>query len=211
MKRNLKRFSDLDGYKIHKKDSDVHDWLVLGQDSRVIGHVNDLIVDMDIRKVAYLEISLADDFQRKNGRNILLPIEKADIEKDTEEIIVPMNEWEVELYPTYDGRIIAPAYLFKVQNHFDLMEQGALEKKFSDRNDEAIAGSDRNLSDGYPDSEELTDLKVKYLEMKKELKIAQAEKEIAILERDIAVAQLKREKSVSGPVEQRRQHKYEHR
>jgi hypothetical protein len=35
-------------------------------------------------------------------------------------------------------------------------------------------------------------LRVKYLELKKELKIAHAEKEIAVIEREIAVAQLKK-------------------
>lgn len=222
MKNNVRRFSELDGYKIHKKDQDVNDWLVRGEDDRILGNVNDLMVDMELMKVVYLEVSLSDHYLRIFGRPlfILLPVNNVDLDKETEEVLARgMNEKMLEVYPTYEGRIITPAYLFKLQTHFDLIEQGIYKEQiaYSNMSEEMPYKLQKGHHDDFDHKHndddhifdyDLSELRVKYLELKKELKIAQAEREIAVLERDIALAQMKKEK-LEKP-NRRYKHNFEH-
>jgi hypothetical protein len=218
MKKNLKRFSELDGYKIHKKDQDVNDWLVRGDDDHIIGVVNDLVVDIDLMKVAFLEVSLSDHYIKIQGKPhyILLPMENLDLDKISEEVLARgITERMIEVYPAYDGRIITPAYLFKLETHFDMVEKGIFKehglletedfRDYSRDNSETDniygprSSQKRRTSYASIDNEpvfeyDLPELRVKYLELKKELKIAHAEREIAVIERDIALAQLKKNK-----------------
>jgi hypothetical protein len=218
MKDNLIRFSELDGYKIHKKDQDVNDWLVRGEDDRILGNVNDLMVDMELMKVVYLEVSLSDHYQKIFGKPLfmLLPVNNVDLDKETEEVLARgVNEKMLEVYPSYEGRIITPAYLFKLQTHFDLIEQGIYKEQiaskyedYSNLSDEMPNRSSKGHDDEHIFDYDLSELRVKYLELKKELKISQAEREIAMLERDIAFAQMKKEK-LEKP-NRRYRHNFEH-
>ena len=194
MKTNLRRFSEMSGYRVHKRDHNVTDWMTRGEDNHIIGYVNDMIINTQLIKAAYLEISLSDDYQKARGKaqNILVPLKLVDIDKDGEEIqTIGIDRHTIETYPVYEGNIITPEYLFKLQSHFDVKQNGRKKEK-----QQEIPNGD--LFPEYPDVEslqhELSRQKLENLELKKKLKVAQAEREIAILERDIAFTQNQKKK-----------------
>jgi hypothetical protein len=224
MKKNLKRFSELDKYKVRRKNHDVNDWLVRGEDNHIIGFVNDMIVDLELKKVIFLEVSLADGYHKTKGNPlyILIPLERVDLDAETEEVLAPITQHSVEIYPNYDGRIITPSYLFKLQSHYDVIDSGDYNK--SERKEERSwenLNRNKEFQDNLKEREhnsdnndplaqyELAELKVQYLELKKELKKVQADREIAILERDIALAQMRKEKLETG-IDKKHQFNFEH-
>ncbi|GAA4321960.1 hypothetical protein GCM10023115_49790 [Pontixanthobacter gangjinensis] len=97
--KHLYYLSELKDYKVNSKDSDIRGWQVKDLDKRVIGKVDDLLVNMDLGKVVYIDVEVdqavidtkhdpysasADsqikEFINKDGENhIIIPIGLIDI------------------------------------------------------------------------------------------------------------------------------------
>ncbi|WP_373055991.1 hypothetical protein [Zunongwangia sp. H14] len=100
--KHLYHFSELSDYKISKHDPDVRGWSVKDRDNRVIGKVDNLLVNKDLERVVYLDVEVdstiieADhdpygapanenvhEFINKEGENhVIIPIGMVGFNKD---------------------------------------------------------------------------------------------------------------------------------
>lgn len=194
MRSKLYRLSELNNYKVKSKDPDVRDWTLRGK-HKLIGRVTELIVDVKKRKVVFLEVLLDVSVHGREDAYILLPIERVEFLQKTKEIIAPdITGPALEIYPAYDNRIIGPDYMFRLENYYELIKDGSRLRNVRYSLYMHKEGSPVNEFAKDPAAELAeTELRMRYLECQKQLKIAQTEKDLAALERDIALAQLKKD------------------
>tara|TARA_R110002020_G_scaffold427944_2_gene637347 strand:- start:1406 stop:2191 length:786 start_codon:yes stop_codon:yes gene_type:complete len=101
-KKNLYYLSELSDYKIVSSDSDVRGWDVRDFNNRVIGKVDNLLVNQDLEKVVYLDVEVDStiieanhdpygkpanmdvrEFINKDGENhVIIPIGLVDLNED---------------------------------------------------------------------------------------------------------------------------------
>lgn len=79
--------SETDRYVVREGDPDVRGWSVQAADGRVIGRVDDLIVDVEARRARYLRVRL----DEAAGRDpyVLLPIGIATLDEERDVVNVP--------------------------------------------------------------------------------------------------------------------------
>ncbi|MDT0643254.1 hypothetical protein RM553_10480 [Zunongwangia sp. F363] len=100
--KHLYHFSELSDYKISKHDPDVRGWSVKDRDNRVIGKVDNLLVNKDLERVVYLDVEVdstiieanhdpygtpanenVHEFINKEGENhVIIPIGMVGFNKD---------------------------------------------------------------------------------------------------------------------------------
>lgn len=100
--KHLYQMSELKGYKINPKDPDIRGWVVKDLDNRVIGKVDNLLVNKELGKVVYVDVevdqSIIDanhdpyaahtdsevhEFINKDGENhIIIPIGLISLNRD---------------------------------------------------------------------------------------------------------------------------------
>ncbi|MDX1542933.1 MAG: hypothetical protein R3214_03230 [Christiangramia sp.] len=56
--KHLYQMSELKGYKINPKDPDIRGWIVKDLDNRVIGKVDNLLVNKELGKVVYVDVEV---------------------------------------------------------------------------------------------------------------------------------------------------------
>lgn len=65
-RKHLFYLNELDDYKVKDEDPDVRGWKVKDKDKRVIGTVNNLLVNKDKKKVVYLDIEVDESIIEAN-------------------------------------------------------------------------------------------------------------------------------------------------
>ncbi len=105
-KRNLYYLHELSDYKVAENYSDVRGWEVEDMDNRIIGKVDNLLVDKNQEKVVYLDVEVNETvieigyntfnepanegvhgFINKDGDNhIIIPIDMATIDKENKKV-----------------------------------------------------------------------------------------------------------------------------
>lgn len=108
--RNLFYLNELSDYKVKSEDPDVRGWKVHDRDNRVVGEVDNLLVNKNTEKVVYLDIELdssiieanhkpysgtaengAHEFLNEDGENhLIIPIGMVTLDNDDN--IVKTNE-----------------------------------------------------------------------------------------------------------------------
>lgn len=78
---NLTPLSELSNFKIVSDDPDVRGWDVLASDNKKIGTVEELMVDSDARRVAYLAVRLTGSGMNKSG-HVLIPVESVWLDRN---------------------------------------------------------------------------------------------------------------------------------
>ena len=92
----LAHLGELDDYAIVAGQPDVRGWKVRSADGQAVGKVEDLIVDLDARKVLWLEVALdRAALDLPDDRNVLVPIEHATLHGDAR--VVALSERAVDL------------------------------------------------------------------------------------------------------------------
>ena len=109
----LYRLSELNDYEVADRDPDVRGWKVLSVDQKLIGEVNELIVDLDAMKVRYLDVNVNNEISDAgtNDRHLLIPIGAAELDKRDD--IVKLNDIETVTLlklPAYQGGSISRDY-----------------------------------------------------------------------------------------------------
>jgi hypothetical protein len=109
---HLKKLSQTKEYRIAKSEPDVRGWHVTGADQQRLGRITDLILDPEMHRVRYLEVMLEPSLHNsKEDRYILLPIGKARILRDSDEVLVDtLDSRQVNFYPVYGGEPITRHY-----------------------------------------------------------------------------------------------------
>ena len=99
----LRRLRDLPDFEVADHNPDVRGWTVRGSDGQALGAVHELIVELDVLKVRYLDVELDARFHINGHENhILLPIGVAAIDADDDNVFVPaLNAESVLNYPPY--------------------------------------------------------------------------------------------------------------
>ena len=73
--KHLFRLGELDDYKVASGNPDVRGWALVDRDNQKLGTVNELIVDVDRKKVRYLDVKpSADTFRGDSEHRLLIPI-----------------------------------------------------------------------------------------------------------------------------------------
>lgn len=117
---NLKPLSRLDDFRVAEHDQDVRGWDVVARDGKKIGDVDDLLVDVSMRKVRYLGVDLdrglfASLFSGGHGGHVLVPIEEVEIRGD-QVLVNSIASSEASSLPAYDFDTFSRTHNFQRQN-----------------------------------------------------------------------------------------------
>ncbi len=119
MTRRLVALNDLSDYKVADEDPDIRGWDVLTADRKKIGEVHELIVEPSAMRVKYLDIELDKEFRGKDDRHVLIPIEKARLNEDEDDVLVDrISSEELAALPNFDHQDISPDYEDSVWRSF---------------------------------------------------------------------------------------------
>ncbi len=130
----LYRLSELKDYEVADRDPDVRGWKVLSVDQKLIGKVNELIVDLDAMKVRYLDVNIDKEISDAgtNDRHLLIPIGAAELDKRDD--MVKLNDIETVTLlklPAYQGGSISRDYERSLRKSFNpRYEPEAAEENF---------------------------------------------------------------------------------
>lgn len=129
--RQLYRLENLDDWKVHHDDIDIRDYDVKTADGKSIGEVENLLVDLQDKKVRYVEVELEDDTPRVNSdsvvtykerdgdRIVIVPVGLVEIDRDKKCVnIAGLNKIDFQEYPRYKHNMsVTPFYEKSVYNH----------------------------------------------------------------------------------------------
>jgi sporulation protein YlmC with PRC-barrel domain len=105
------RLQELDrsNFEIVKEEPDIRGWDVRSHTGHKIGAVEDLIIDVQERKVRYMIVDLDDNELKLNHRKILIPIGLAELHKEHDDVLLPgVTLDEVCQLPDYDRKHFTP-------------------------------------------------------------------------------------------------------
>jgi len=87
--RMFARLSDARDVEVAPGEPDIRGWDVVTTDDRIIGEVDDLIVDENALKVRFIEIDLdKKELGLDRGRHVVAPIERAQLDTDQHQVVL---------------------------------------------------------------------------------------------------------------------------
>ncbi|GAB2551765.1 hypothetical protein GCM10027189_37790 [Rufibacter soli] len=109
---------DLKDFKVANDNLDVRGWEVIGSDGQRIGQVDDLIVDRELMKVRYLDVDVDKNrvLPDTDARHILLPIGAAQLDDDSDQVFVAMDQNALSRFPFYKGGTVDAEYEYRVMH-----------------------------------------------------------------------------------------------
>ncbi len=115
--KNLYRLKELTDYEVADDDSDVRGWKVYSADNKPIATVNELLVDLKVMRVRYLDIILNPDVRGDDEDNyMLIPIGAARLDEKENKVFVDYIETLTLLkIPKYKGENVTRNYETKVR------------------------------------------------------------------------------------------------
>jgi uncharacterized protein (TIGR02271 family) len=85
---------------------DIRGWDVKDENGNLIGEIDELIFDVQSRKVRYMVVFLDEDYSGATARDVLVPIGLAELDRsDDDAILTGVNQQQITSLPTYDGEI----------------------------------------------------------------------------------------------------------
>lgn len=104
---NLKELGKSD-YEISEGQSDIRGWIVKNESGRILGKVNDLILDTQSKKIKYLILDTDGNELYLQVRKVLLPLEHTEIDAVYRNVIFSgLMANELSSLPTYEKGKIA--------------------------------------------------------------------------------------------------------
>ena len=103
--RKHTRLQELDrsDFEVVQGEPDIRGWDVRNSRSQKIGEVEELIIDIQQKKVRYMVVDLDDNELQLDHRKILLPIGLAELHKEDDDVILPtVNADHLKALPVYD-------------------------------------------------------------------------------------------------------------
>lgn len=120
------------GFEISEEQPDIISWKIVDVNGDEIGEVNDVIFDMETKKVRYI-VALLDLDEDEDAKQVLIPIGIVDLDEAEDEVIMP-EETVVFLnsLPVYEsGTVISPAEELAIRYAF-LGKNGLVENSDHD-------------------------------------------------------------------------------
>lgn len=112
--KQLFRLENLDDWKVHHDDIDIRDYDVKTADGKTIGEVENLLVDLEGKKVRYVEIEMEDDSENvasnsgvsyteaDGDRMLIIPVGLVEINNDDKCVhIEGLHATDFNAYPRY--------------------------------------------------------------------------------------------------------------
>ena len=94
---------DRSDFEIVKGEPDIRGWDVKNSRGQKIGEVEELIVDVQQKKVRYMLVDLDDNELKLHHQKVLLPIGLAELHKDDDDVILPnVDAEQLAALPGYD-------------------------------------------------------------------------------------------------------------
>lgn len=112
---------DLPDFEVADHEPDVRGWEVKDASGRRIGEVDQLLVDVDARKVRYLDVGVDGELvQTKTARHILIPIGSARLDRDQEHVRVDqLRAADLAQLPEYTHEALTDDYEIALRQRFD--------------------------------------------------------------------------------------------
>ncbi len=91
---------------------------MIGSDGQRIGKVDDLIVDRELMKVRYLDVDVDKNrvLPDTDARHILVPIGAAQLDDDSDQVFVSMDQAALARVPFYRGGAVDAEYEYRVMH-----------------------------------------------------------------------------------------------
>ena len=107
-------------FRLPKTAPNVRGWNVFGEDHERIGVVEDMLVDPEQMKVAYLDVDVADDlFLLREDRHVVIPMEVVELRERGEDVWVHgLTARQIALLPAYTGGALDPLVEMRVREAF---------------------------------------------------------------------------------------------
>jgi sporulation protein YlmC with PRC-barrel domain len=107
-------------FRLPKTAPNVRGWNVFGEDHERIGVVEDMLVDPEAMKVAYLDVDVADDlFLLREDRHVVIPMEAVELRERGEDVwIHGLTAKQVAMLPAYTGGPVDPLVEMRVREAF---------------------------------------------------------------------------------------------
>ncbi|HEX2077015.1 MAG TPA: PRC-barrel domain-containing protein [Longimicrobium sp.] len=112
---------DARGFRLPKDAPNPRGWNVFGADNERVGKVEELLVDPDLMKVAYLVVDVASDlFLLREDRHVVVPIEHVELrERGGDAWVQGLTAREIALLPGYAGGPLDPLVEDRVMDAFN--------------------------------------------------------------------------------------------
>ena len=107
-RRRLQELGESD-FEIVEGQEDIRGWEVKNGQDQVIGEVEELILDAQLRKVRYMIVDLEDNDLDLDEKQVLIPIGLAELHKKEDEVILPgISTEQLGNLPEYDVDHLTP-------------------------------------------------------------------------------------------------------
>ena len=105
-------------FEIVPGEPDITDWEVMNEQGEKIGDVDDVLFDIDSRKVRYLIIDMEiNTLMIENPYQILIPIGLAKIDETENQVIITnITEKQLNELPKYERNNVTPEYERAIRN-----------------------------------------------------------------------------------------------
>ena len=93
-------------YEVADGEPDIRGWDVRDENAKHIGKVEELIFDVQARKVRYMVVKLDKDVTNNDTRDVLVPIGLAELHKTDDDAFLPgVTPQQLTSLPSYDGSV----------------------------------------------------------------------------------------------------------
>lgn len=128
-KQTGKHLEKLKGSDFEIKDGepDIRGWDVKDRDGNKVGEVDDLIFDVQARKVRYMVVDTNNNDYKIDRKHILVPIGLAELHTSDDDVYLPgVSAEQVKGYPEYSNEDITDEHETAVRNLFPVNDPGSI-------------------------------------------------------------------------------------
>ncbi|HEU0300350.1 MAG TPA: PRC-barrel domain-containing protein [Longimicrobium sp.] len=116
---------DARGFRLPRDAPNPRGWNVFGADNERVGKVEEMLVDPDLMKVAYLVVGVASDlFLLREDRRVVIPMDAVELRERGGDVWVQgLTAREIALLPAYSGGALDPLVEDRVMDAFNRAER----------------------------------------------------------------------------------------
>jgi hypothetical protein len=114
-------------YEVAENESDIRGWTVKNGTGRILGKVDDLLFDVESRKVLYMVLDLEGNEMHLRDRKVLVPLSVAEMHDSYQNVVLPgLMANELTELPTYEKGKVSTRIEDLVQHVFSGTRRGGV-------------------------------------------------------------------------------------
>ncbi len=126
--KHLEKLSGSD-FEIKDGEPDIRGWDVKDRNGKQVGKVDELIFDIEVRKVRYMVVDTKNNDYEMDRKHILVPIGLGELHTSDNDVYLPgVSTEQVKSYPEYDNDDITREHETSVRNLFPINDAGAVDE-----------------------------------------------------------------------------------